>query len=251
MKSSYLKQQHLNQNHLEHSHVKHSHVKHNHLKHSHLKPLQYAVVFLILFFSSVSLAGSVTGASIWLTRIDNRLGLVEYAFFTDIYGTIDEFQSVVLRTPLGDSHELSLSVEGDQWGSDTLGQEEMLDLFTTGTYTFEVTYTDSTTESVERHLLGIFPEPVQNVQIEGQLLTWKMWDEPLASGHIELDVITSCGHLEVELDTSATSAVIPPGANINLLELSFRQNESADAFMSSTYLIEKSPRNQRDCLARH
>ena len=205
------------------------------------KIVQILLLGIGSLLSSISYAGNVTGSEVWLTRFQDHHGTIDYAFFSDIWGTIDEFQSIFLLSPLGDSYEVTLSPEGDQWGSDYEGPLHVPDIFTDGIYTFEVTYTDGTTDFPQAQLGGIFPSFPANLQLTNNLVSWNQWQSPTPTSFIEIEILTDTGGIGANLLTTATSYVVPEGVEVIEIELSFRNMEFPDGIKSSTSILVPGP----------
>jgi hypothetical protein len=212
--------------------------------------LNSLIVFSLLLsiYTSLSYAGSVSATNIWLNKYQDESSNVEYAFFTDIWGTVDEFQSITITSPLNDSYSLSLSEEGNQWGSDFVGtQAEVESLFTDGLYTFDVTYTDTTTESIDVILGGVLPVYPTNISLNGNLVTWDEWLTPTSPSHIEFLFAESGDGPSVGssfLPFTDTSFAIPEGFlkdnSLYDLEVWFVSSENPSAFKASVSTISVS-----------
>lgn len=159
------------------------------------KVMPFLVVMISLINYNVY-AGNVTGKNIWLNRYnDETLSEISSGFYADVWGTINEFSSIVLTSPLNNTYNLSLSIEGDQWGFDYDGitQNEIDLLFPDGSYRFDVTYTDTITETFYIELDGNSPPYPSNVTVSGNTITWNVWNSP------------QCNHYEVVVyDVSET-----------------------------------------------
>ena len=191
-------------------------------------------------YAGVSYAGSITDINIWLNRYQDESSNVDYAFFPDVWGTVSEFQAITLTTPLKDTYPLSLANEGDQWDSEFKGtQAEVESLFTNGTYTFDVTYTDNNTESIDVQLGGALPPFPANLSLNGNLVTWDEWLTPIFPFHIQF-VIGEEGYeasIEEYLFYTDTSFTLPEGFlkenTLYDIEVWFVSSENPNTFKAS------------------
>ena len=172
-------------------------------------------IFLLLNVGiGLSYAGEVTSVDVWLNRYQNEYSDTYYGFYTDVWGTYTEFESIILTSPLNETYSLSLSSEGDQWGCDYEGkQSEIESEFIDGTYTFYVTYKDGTSESVNAELSGTLPEFPANLSRKDNLVTWDEWVSPISPFSIEIEIGESNGEdiIWEELPYTDTSFIIPEG----------------------------------------
>ncbi len=73
-------------------------------------------VFLIMVTGPTSLfAGSISEVGVSIDRIQDESLNTTYEFNADIFGTVSEFQTITVTSPLNNSYPLSLADEGDQW----------------------------------------------------------------------------------------------------------------------------------------
>ncbi|WP_455201031.1 hypothetical protein [Kaarinaea lacus] len=205
------------------------------------------IFFAIGVLDSVTqIQGSVSSVSVWLNRTHNETSNeTTYAFYTDVYGTISEFKSIVVTTPLGASHNLGLSPEGDQWGSGIEGsQTDIESQFPDGTYTFNVTYNDDSTEQITVELGGEFPPYPENVALNNTEATWDAWTNPAPSSEIELIVSENNGDFiegNSSLPTTATSYSLTSNLTLDSvsynLEVSFATEVLPAAYKSTSTII--------------
>ena len=172
------------------------------------------IVFLILVTGPTSLfAGSITGVAVSIDRIQDELLNTTYHFNTDIYGTVSEFRTITVTSPLNNSYSLSLSPEGDQWGSGESGSEaNITSQFIDGIYRFDVEYTDATTESADAQLGGGYPPFPTSLLLTGNTVSWDSWQNPISPTNIEFYIFEIGGGAElfVDLAFSETSFELPP-----------------------------------------
>lgn len=180
-----------------------------------IKTYKYIFTGLLIWIMAGNLyAGSISSAGVWLNRYQDESLNTYYAFYTDIYGTVSEFQSITLTTPLGNTYPLGLSPEGDQWGSGIEGtQADITSEFTNGIYRFDVTYTDASTDSINIQLGGVLPTFPTALSLTGNTVTWDSWLNPIFPLSIELDItnISSGERMVPEVPFTDTSYVLPDG----------------------------------------
>jgi hypothetical protein len=165
--------------------------------------------FLFMLVGSGNLyAASVSAAAISIDRYDDGSA----NFNSDVWGTVSEFQSITLNSPLNNSYSLSLAEEGDQWDSGEQGSEAAITSeFTDGIYSFDVVYTDTTTETVFAELGNLFPLFPSSLALTGSTVSWDSWLSPGTFSGIELSVaeIGSDAAIFEDLDVSVSSYVLP------------------------------------------
>ena len=184
--------------------------------------------------------GSITSTNVWLSRYQDESSSTYYAFYTDIWGTVSEFQSITLTSPLGNTYALSLSPEGDQWGNGIEGtQANITSEFTDGLYRFDVIYNDATTDSASARLGGVLPVFPSSISLAGNAVSWSGWNNPVSPSHIEILVSESGGGASEfsHLPFTDTSYLLPDGflQNNTLydIEVWFVSSEYPDGFKAS------------------
>ena len=71
-----------------------------------MKKLVIAIVIIVL--SSNVMAGEITNANVWLNRCRSAdLSYQECGFYTDIWGTVEQFSSISFMSPAGNNYSLS------------------------------------------------------------------------------------------------------------------------------------------------
>ncbi len=207
-------------------------------------------VFLIMVVGPTSLfAGSISGVEVSIDRIQDESLNTTYHFNSDIFGTVSEFQTITVTSPLGISYPLSLSEEGDQWGSGESGSEaNITSQFVDGIYRFDVEYTDATTDSVNAQLGGVFPPFPTSLLLTGNTVSWDSWQNPILPADIEFGIYKIGGGAElfVDLAFSETSFELPPGflqsgAKYELGIWFLSQNASSHKASVSTMIIDLTP----------
>jgi hypothetical protein len=189
--------------------------------------------------------GEVAAVSVWLNQ-NYEAGPSSYyaGFYSDVWGTVDQFKSITLTSPLGNTYPLSLDDDGDQWGSaqeGTIG--DIRAEFTDGVYVFHVVYTDNSVQTETVLLGGVFPEYPQNVLFDGNLVTWDPWGSPVFPIWIEVAVGERDGEGDGRWGVSytATTLPIPNGLveNDKIYDLSvyFVSSEHSDGYKASITTI--------------
>jgi hypothetical protein len=115
------------------------------------------------------------------------------------------------------------------------------DVFTDGIYTFDVTYTDATTDISTAQLGGVFPPFPANLQLNDNLISWDQWQNPTPTSFIEIEIGTDGDGIGADLASTATSFVVPEGLEITDIELSFRNREFPDGYKSSSSTLTPGP----------
>ena len=117
-----------------------------------------------------------------------------YAFYSDVDGTVSEFKTITLTSPLNNTYSLGLSPEGDQWGSAIEGEQSIIEAeFPNGTYTFDVTFADESSEVIAVELSGDFPPYPENVALSSTQATWDEWVSPTPLSEIEVEISENNG----------------------------------------------------------
>ncbi len=199
------------------------------------------VAFFIASFSITLQAGEVTRVGVSLDRYRSADLSDSYCgFYSDIWGTIEQFSSVSLTSPAG--YVYWLWADDDQWES---GQEgtcsDIIQEFTDGVYTFEVTYTDGTSESREVMLGGQLPEFPSNVVYDNGVITWDQWQNPVGSVWIGVEIELDEEDVDVDghwqLTHTDTGFTVPPGFleddAVYELEIWFVSNQYPDGYKAS------------------
>ncbi len=184
-----------------------------------IKAYLYNFTFLFIYLiTGHSYAGVISNIEVSLDRVKDESLNTEYSFNSDIWGTVSEFQSITLTSPLNNTYSLALQDEGDQWGYDVDGSEaDILAEFTYGTYRFDVVYTDSTTDSAEAVLGGIFPGFPTSLSLDGNIVSWDSWLNPIGFSYIEFNI-------DGGNDESEISSILGPSAVSYELPSDFIQN---------------------------
>jgi len=184
-----------------------------------IKAYLYNLTFLFIYLiTGHSHAGTISNVEVSLDRVKYESLNTEYSFNSDIWGTVSEFQSITLTSPLNNTYLLALQDEGDQWGYDVDGSEaDILAEFVYGTYRFDVVYTDLTTDSAEAVLGGIFPDFPTSLSLDGNLVTWDSWLDPIGFSYIEFNI-------DGGTDESEISAILAPSAVLYELPSDFIQD---------------------------
>jgi len=188
--------------------------------------------------------GMVTSAGVSFARFQFESGIQEYALFADVFGTVSEFKSIVLTSPLSQTFDLSLAEEGDQWGLDLGGtQAEIEPIVPDGTYVFDVVFTDDSTQTVNVQLAGVLPEFPTGVSLDGNTVTWDAWVSPMSPFviEVELEQIEGDGSFFVGLSHTETSFELPDGTleagAAYELSVLFISSASTGGFKNSTSVI--------------
>ena len=157
---------------------------------------------------SEQVPAEVSSVSIWLNRTrDLSSNSTSAAFYTDVHGTISEFKTIILTSPLNNTYNLGLSPEGDQWGSGIEGAQSVIEAeFPDGTYTFNVTYADDSTEEITVELGGDFPPYPENIALSNTQATWDAWTSPAPLSDIEVQISENNGsHIVGDTNLAATN----------------------------------------------
>jgi len=176
------------------------------------------ILGLLIFDGKVSCAGEVTSVNITLERFQEEGTPTDCSFCSDIWGSVEDFSSIILTSPLPDTYSLSLASEGDQWAYDQEGTQAAIEAeFIDGLYTFDVTYNDGTPpESTSLNLGGsfpVFPANVAVTAVTGGQVTWDAWASPAYPLGILIEIEEALGTESVrqELSYTDTSYLIPSG----------------------------------------
>ena len=202
-----------------------------------------SMALLGLSVSSVN-AGFVTSFEVSIDRFQDGT----YNFNSDIFGSVSEFQSITLTSPLNNQYSLGLADEGDQWDSGEQGTAaDITSEFVDGDYRFDIVYTDATTESRIAQLGGSFPIFPSSLSLTGNTVSWDTWINPVPLSHIELTVFETNGTGEffANLNAATNSYDLPLGF-IQLesqydLELWFLTSETSSSHKSSVSEITTVP----------
>ena len=178
--------------------------------------------------SSAPVTAEVSSLNVWLNRTrDESNNSTTYAFYTDVYGTVSEFKTIVLTSPLNNTYNLGLSPEGDQWGSGIEGTQSVIEAeFPDGTYTFTVTYTDDTTEEISVELSGDLPPYPENISVSNTQLSWDLWTSPSPLSSMEFVVFDSDDNFIERADLPAIDTSYTLTNNLMLDEKSYKVNVS-------------------------
>ena len=121
-------------------------------------------------------AGSIDRAEIWLTRYQDEALNTYYGFYADIWGTVEEFQSIVLTSPLNDTYPLAPAPGGDHWSYYEEGDgADITSEFVNGPYSFAVTYTDTTGGAADVFVGSDFPAFPESLALTGNTVSWESW----------------------------------------------------------------------------
>lgn len=200
--------------------------------------------FIMLAGSGNLHAGTVSGFEVSIDRFQDGT----YNFNSDVFGTVSEFQSITLTSPLSNLYPLSLAEEGDQWDSGEQGTEvSITSEFTDGVYQFDVVYTDASTETLFAQLGGSYPMFPSALALTGNIVTWDGWLSPSPVSGIELYVaeIGSDADIFANLDSSASSYNLPldflqPGSQYEI-ELWFLSSEFPTSHKASISTLTTVP----------
>lgn len=195
------------------------------------------ILGLLIFDGKVSSAGEVTSVNITLERFQEEGRPTDCSFCSDVWGSVEEFSSIILTSPLADTYPLSITSDEDQWAFDKEGTQAAIEAeFPDGTYTFNVTYNDGTPpETISLNLGGsfpVFPANIAVTAVTGGQVTWDAWASPADPLGILVEIEEAPGTQSVrqELSYTDTSYLIPSG---------FLQDDTtyrlSISFFSSTY----------------
>jgi len=145
---------------------------------------------------------------------------------------------------LNNTYPLSPGSDSDNWERDTLGTEAgMLSEFGNGIYTFDVTFTDSTTDSINVLLGGVFPPYPTSISLNGNTITWDSWPNSVPPCYIDIAMMKFEGDfnadaiIDATLSCTETSYTIPADLLINnslyILQVGFRPGPYTGSFKSS------------------
>jgi len=207
------------------------------MKHK-IRILSVTILLTIFFVSSIQ-AADITGYGVTIDRHLNS-GILSYSFCTDVWGS--DIGAITVVSPSGNTYSLGYIPEEGQWGFDKDGGDHILSEFIDGIYIFNVTYTDSTNESLSVQLGGSFPPFPEFVSLDSINLTWEQWLNPIDPIGIEVG-IESEGGAEISewLSASATSYNIPSGFlqddTIYDIEIMFLTSTNPNAHKNSELTI--------------
>jgi hypothetical protein len=176
------------------------------------------ILGLLILNGEVSRAGDVTSYGIWVDRFQEDGKPTFCAFCSDVWGTVEFFDSIILTSPPLNTYSLSLASEGDQWAFDKEGKQTAIEAeFPDGIYTFNVTYNDGTLpESISLNLGGsfpVFPSNITVTAVTGGQVTWDAWSSPVEPVGIlvEIEEVLGTNSVRQELSYTETSYLIPSG----------------------------------------
>ncbi len=197
--------------------------------------LKLVITAWILFFSFCFInlihAYDVTGYGVTIDRIKENSS-VTYCFCSDLWGTDIQTVSITSPAPLTQAYSLVYSTIENQWYYDKSGtQSEIESEFPDGIYTFDVTYTDSSTAILTAQLGGTFPPFPVVTFFDSDRVTWEAWMNPVDPHAIDVFIESDGGSSTGDkLPYDATYYDIPAG----FIQTGERYNVEI-MFLSSSY----------------
>ena len=206
-------------------------------------------LFLSIAAADALQAFTVTDYGVTIDRI--RFGPeIVHCFCTDLWGTDIAGATITSppdAIPPNTAYALAFDVDEDQWAYDEIDSANATDAkFPDGTYRFDVTYTDDSTETIFVELNRAFPPFPVVLSFDSDALSWQPWDG-LPNGlsiEVYIEAEDESSH-ECDLPTGATSCALPPGfveaGSMYFVDVLFLSGSVPHAFTNSGWIATLTP----------